>query len=57
MILVCDQKPSISKDQPKNGTDSENPTSSMEETSSSTQYLLEAISANYSSPNEVCLSS
>ncbi|PVD35609.1 hypothetical protein C0Q70_02572 [Pomacea canaliculata] len=49
---TCSQKPSISKDQPKNGTDSENPTSSMEETSSSTQYLLEAISANYSSPNE-----
>ena len=39
--------------QPKNGTDSDHLPSSAEDTSSSIQYLMDAVSANNSSPNEV----
>lgn len=40
------------KEQQKNVTDSDNPPSSMEDTSSSIQYLLDAVCGNGSSPNE-----
>ncbi|KAK7485793.1 hypothetical protein BaRGS_00022974, partial [Batillaria attramentaria] len=43
----------LGKEQQKNGTDSDNPPSSMEDTtSSSIQYLLDAVLGNGSSPNE-----
>ena len=49
MCFVCVQ---TAKGQ-KSGMDSDNPTSSTDDTTSSMQFLLDAVSANNSSPNEV----